>query len=144
MLLFQNIFAPGWQSLDTLLSTEQTNLAVNFRSDPGLNQVSVKRAKLIDLGMQLKEQAVMLLIGLIPVDDQVSIRVQLHPASGETYLPPNLSLIMLSQSGRILQEVQSRSGDNYIQLKRFKTPPGNNFSIQVALGDVILQEDFAI
>jgi Protein of unknown function (DUF1822) len=144
-LWFQNIFEAGWQSVDKLLSTQQTTLALNFRTDASLNVVPVKGVKLIDLGMELKGTAVMLLVGLTPdIDEKVNIRVQLHPASGETYLPPNLKLGLLSQSGVTLQEVQSRSQDNYIQLKRFKSPSGKGFSIQVALGDVSIKEYFVL
>lgn len=140
-----NSFDAGWQSLDTLLSRQPRTLAVQFRTDAALNEVRVKGAKLIDLGMQLQGQRVMLLVGLTSeINDKVSIRVQLHPANGEMYLPANLRLILLSQTGKMLQEVTSRSHDNYIQLKRFKTPLGKSFSIQVVLNNVSLKEEFAI
>lgn len=142
-LWFQNIFEVGWQSVDTLLNTEHKNLAFQFRSDSLLKQVPVKGATLIDLGMELKGITVMLLVGLTQeVDKRVGIRVQLYPANGETYLPPNIKLGLLSDLGVMLQEVQSRSHDNYIQLKRFKTPPGKIFSIQVALDNANIKENF--
>ena len=144
-LWFQNIFEAGWQSVDTILGTRRETLAFGFRTDAALNDVSVKGLKLIDLGMDLKGNAVMLLVGLTPeVNEKVNIRVQLYPAKGETYLPPNLKLGLLSQSGVTLQEVESRSQDNYIQLKRFKSPAGKGFSIQVTLGDVSIKEDFVL
>ncbi|PLZ91319.1 hypothetical protein CI594_18250, partial [Fischerella thermalis CCMEE 5196] len=134
---FQNVFEAGWHSFDTLVSSQQNTLGVQFRSDATLNEVRVKGAKLIDLGMQLRNTAVVLLIGLTSeIDEKVSIRVQLHPANEEVYLPPDLKLLLLSGSGNILQEVQSRSHDNFIQLKKFKSPPGKNFSLQVTLGDI--------
>ena len=140
-----NCFAAGWQPLDTLLTPQQKTLAVQFRSDAALNEVCVKGAKLIDLGMQLGGTTVVLLVGLTPViDNKISIRVQLHPVMGETYLPPNLRLVLLSQSGTALQEVQSRLHDNYIQLKRFKSPVGKHFTIHVALGDVSIEENFVL
>jgi hypothetical protein len=70
--------------------------------------------------------------------------VQLHPASGQTYLPPNIKLALLSSSGATLQELKSRSQDNFIQLKRFTCPIGKNFRIQVAINDFSLTEDFLI
>jgi hypothetical protein len=142
---FQNVFEAGWHSFDTLVSSQQNTLAVQFRSDATLNEVRVKGAKLIDLGMQLRNTAVVLLIGLTSeIDEKVSIRVQLHPANEEVYLPPDLKLLLLSGSGNILQEVQSRSHDNFIQLKKFKSPPGRNFSLQVTLGDISIKEDFML
>ncbi|MEH2467623.1 DUF1822 family protein [Nostoc sp.] len=144
-LWFQNIFGAGWQNLDSLLLTQQNTLAAQFRNDFELNEGYVKRAKLIDLGMQLGDSAVVLLIGLkTEVDGKISLRVQLHPANTETYLIPNLRLILLSQTGTILQEVTSRNYDHYIQLKRFKSPPGIRFSIQVALDNVSIKEDFVL
>ncbi len=144
-LWLQNIFDGGWQSVNTILGNQEKTLAFGFRTDAALNDIYVKGLKLIDLGMDLKGNAVMLLVGLTPeVDEKINIRVQLYPASGETYLPPNLKLGLLSQSGVTLQEVESRSQDNYIQLKRFKSPVGKGFSIQVALGDVSIKEDFVL
>lgn len=120
---FQNVFEAGWHSFDTLVSSQQNTLAVQFRSDATLNEVRVKGAKLIDLGMQLRNTAVVLLIGLTSeIDEKVSIRVQLHPANEEVYLPPDLKLLLLSGSGNILQEVKSRSHDNFIQLKNLNLP----------------------
>lgn len=78
------------------------------------------------------------------VDSKIGLRVQLHPANGETYLIPNLRLILLSHTGTILQEVTSRCHDHYIQLKKFKSSPGISFSIQVALDDVSIKEDFVL
>ncbi|BAZ69948.1 hypothetical protein NIES4106_47290 [Fischerella sp. NIES-4106] len=142
---FQNVFEAGWDSFDTFCSSQQHTLAVQFRSDATLNEVRVKGAKLIDLGMQLRDTAVVLLIGLISeIDEKVSIRVQLHPANEEVYLPPDLKLLLLSGSGNIIQEVQSRSHDHFIQLKKFKSPPGKSFSLQVALGDISIKEKFML
>jgi hypothetical protein len=142
---FENIFEVGWQSFDALISSEQKNLAVQFRSDTALNDLRVKKAKLIDLGMQLGGTAVVLLLGLTSeFDEKISIRVQLHPANEEIYLPPHLQLILLSESGKIIQEVESRNHDHLIQLKKFKSHPGKNFSIKIAFGDISIKEDFVL
>lgn len=76
------------------------------------------------MGMHLGSQAVVLLVAIAEDSEQkVEILVQVHPAQGETYLQPNLKLVLVSESGMILQKVQSRGQDNYIQLKRFLTFP---------------------
>lgn len=141
---FQSLFESGWQSVEALLATDQENLAFSFRSVSGLNEASVKRAKLIDLGLQLANQSVALLVAIAPEADRIAILVQLHPTAGETCLPPNIKLILLSEFGVAMQEVQSRSGDNYIQLKRFRGEPGECFNIQVAFGDISVTEAFTI
>lgn len=141
---FQNLFENGWHSIEALLATNQENLAFNFRSASGLNEASVKRAKLIDLGLQLANQSVALLVAIAPEADRIAILVQLHPTAGETCLPPNIKLILLSEFGVAMQEVRSRSGDDYIQLKRFRGDPGECFNIQVAFGDISVTEAFTI
>ncbi|MGI8501815.1 MAG: DUF1822 family protein [Hassallia sp.] len=142
---FENIFDVGWQSFDAILSSQQKTLAVQFRSDATLNDLRVKGAKLIDLGMQLGGTAVVLLLGLTSeLDEKISIRVQLHPANEEIYLPPHLRLVLLSESGNILQEVESRNHDHLIQLKKFKSYPGKKFSIKIAFGDISIKENFVL
>lgn len=142
---FQNLFEAGWQSLEALLFTDQENLALSFRNASELSKASVKRAKLIDLGLQLGSQSVALLVAIAPADDQkVGILVQVHPTGGENYLPPNIRLVLLSESGVTLQEVQSRSQDNYIQLKRFRGSSGECFNIQIACAETSVTENFII
>jgi hypothetical protein len=96
------------------------------------------------LGVQLGNKSLVILIALTPyADDKVGIKVQVHPSEGEKHLPSHVRLALL-ESGEIRQEVQSRNRDKFIQLKRFKSVPGTSFSVQVALGDVSLTEDFEI
>lgn len=146
-LWLENIFNLGWQSVDAFFTTEHI-LSANFRSDSVLNEVCVKGAKLIDLGMQLEGQAVVLLVGVTPdlrdQQEKYGIRAQLYPANGETYLLPNIQLTLLGESGKVLQSVQSRSNDNYIQLKRFKSPRSKIFTIQISFDNVSIKESFAI
>lgn len=146
---FQEVFEAGWQSLDILLNTGSGNLAFSFRQSRSsvteVRKVFVEGIKLIDLGMELENQSVALLVGLAPETEQrMGIRVQLYPAGGQTYLPFNIKLILLSQSGATLQEYKARTQDSLIQLKRFTCPMGKCFSIKVALDDFSITEDFVI
>lgn len=110
-----------------------------------LNEVTIKGAKLIDLGMSLNDSKLILLIGISPkVDDRYSICVQLHAAHDIVYLPPQIKLVLLSSKGEMLQESVSRSHDQYIQLKRFKSLAETNFSLQVIHGYVTITEDFVL
>lgn len=142
----QNVFADGWQSLDEIINTQSANLAFSFRQGKSADrQIAVEGIKLIDLGMQLGEISLALLIGLIPENDsKISIRVQLYPTGGNSYLPANLKLTLLSRSNKILQEIESRDRDNLIQLKRFSCLRGTQFSIQVSLADFSITENFLI
>jgi Protein of unknown function (DUF1822) len=142
---FENTFDNAWQSIEMLLNLGETTFVVSFRNNSGFNEVRVTGAKVIDLGMQIEGKGVVLLVALTPEDsEKVSIRVQLHPIGDSIYLPSDLKLILHSQSGKTLQEVQSRTHDHYIQLKRFKSTYGNRFSIQVALNDVSIREEFLL
>ncbi|MBD2066431.1 DUF1822 family protein [Leptolyngbya sp. FACHB-671] len=148
----ENLFETGWRSLDSLLLPGQPHFAVSLRNDR-LSEATVKRAKLIDLGLSLKERSVALMVAIMPSAGQINaseaklqmeILVQMHPMGGETYLPADLRMSLLSPSGEMLQEVRSRSHDNYIQLKRFRGMPGECFDIQVAFHETCLTEMFTI
>ena len=136
-------FETGWQTMETLLGISNQNMVL-VRSKTQVKP-GIKRAKLIDLGMQLGEQAVVLPIAVTLNGDQsVNVLVQVYPERQQTYLPSNLRLMMLSESGETLQEVCSRDQDNYIQLRHFKGQAGDRFSIQVALGNASVTEDFVL
>jgi hypothetical protein len=141
----EGIYSAGWQEIETLFGANASLLALNLRSGISTTDVKIKRAKLIDLKMQIESLSVVLLIALIPLaDQQVSVRVQLHPASGESYLPANVKLALFSESGEPLQEVLARRQDNYMQLPIFDVEAGELFSIQVAFGELEVRENFVV
>ncbi|WP_189523391.1 DUF1822 family protein [Nostoc sp. PA-18-2419] len=141
----QNSFDNGWQSLNTLFNQESRNLPYSFRyHEIAAKGTSVDAIKLIDLEMRLSNQSVALLIGLTPENDRIAVRVQLHPAQGKTYLPFNIKLVLISQSDSIIQEIKSRTQDNFIQLKRFICPAGKIFKIQVSIDELSVTEEFLI
>ncbi|MBV6622424.1 MAG: DUF1822 family protein [Rivularia sp. (in: Bacteria)] len=141
---FDSTFETGWQSLDAIINPEIGDLAFAFRQGNN-RELTVEAAKIIDLGIQLNNQSVALLIGLTQEDNnKISVRIQLHPAAGNIYLPANIKLALRSRSGKTLQEIESRTQDNLIQLKRFTCPIGKKFSIQVALDDFSIIENFVI
>lgn len=141
----ENTFINGWYALDTLLHQQGKTLTVQFRRDMPLNEVVIKGAKLIDLGINLNNSKLILLVGISPkIDDKYSICVQLHPDGNNNYLPPEIKLILLTSSGEVLQESVSRSYDHYIQLKKFKSLAEISFTIQVIYGYVTIREDFVL
>lgn len=141
----EGIYETSWKTIETFFGTNAQSLAFSFRSSSGLASASVKRAKLIDLGMQIESQKLVLLVALTPqANQEVSIRVQLHPASGEAYLPANMKLALLTESAEIIHQVQTREQDNYVQLPRFDGEVGECFSIQVAVDDCQITENFVV
>jgi Protein of unknown function (DUF1822) len=141
---FENIFEAGWQSLEALLGINQENLAFSFRSASNLaSEETVKAAKLIDLGMQLENQSVGLLMAITPTSEhKMIVLVQVHPVAKKT-LPANLKLSLLA-AGKTIKEVESSGKYNYIQLPPFRGDSGESFDIQVSLGEASVTETFEI
>lgn len=140
----QGIYEASWQGIETFFNSNTDSLAFNFRSSPSLNAESIKRAKTIELGAQAESQKVALLVTLFPeAKQEVGIRVQLHPVDNK-YLPHNIKLVLLSELGEIIQEVQARVEDSYIQLKLFEGEVGECFKIQVILDRHQVTENFVI
>jgi hypothetical protein len=147
----ENIFDTGWQTVETLLNPSEPDLAFSFRSADSAvltefeqPDVGVRRAKLIDLGMQLSSNPIALIVEVIPESEQRNtILLQVHPTGNQTYLPPLLQLTVLDEFGSSFLEAQARSADDYIQLQ-FNGQPGEQFSVKVALGDTSIMEDFVV
>jgi len=141
-----NIFTNGWQTVEALFGNTQTNLAYRFRSsgmNRGANGDKIKRAKLIDLGIQLGNYSLALIVEIQSKADITNIHLQLHPASELTYLPPDVQLIVLDESGETFLSATSLSADNYIQL-HFNGEAKEQFSVRIILGEAIITETFVI
>ncbi|QSJ15144.1 DUF1822 family protein [Nostoc sp. UHCC 0702] len=140
------IFSPQWQPLEAFFESSSDNNTLALRNYFPVKEATIKQAKLIDLGMQLQSTGVVLLIALVPDADRqfISVRVQLHPAGQEFYLPANIKLALLSQFGEVLQEVQARIQDNFVQLLRFDVETGETFNIQIELNNFQLTENFIV
>jgi hypothetical protein len=142
----KQIFEDGWQSLENLLASSP-NLTLNLQGAAFRSSTTaiVKGAKLIDLGIDLGEREIVLLVVLTPeANEQVGILVQVHPAKGQRYLPAQLQLTVLAETGEVLKEVSSRSLDNYMQLPYFQGVAGESFQIQITLDRFYLTEKFLI
>ncbi|MBW4691966.1 MAG: DUF1822 family protein [Lyngbya sp. HA4199-MV5] len=133
----QNRFDEGWQTLEQLGIEAE---AFNFRRDDR-TQRSIRRAKRV----RLPNKNILLLVAVEPqADGRVSIQAQLRPLDATDCLPEGLSLTLLSTAGETVQAIQARDRDNVIQLKRFKCPPETQFSLQVAIDNTIITEDFVV
>ena len=135
---FQNAFSASWQALENILSTEE--LAFSLRQAPALS-TAVQRVKILDL----PQQSILLIVALnAEADDRSNIRVQLRPLDRPLCLPAHLKLSLLSSTGATIQSVQTRIEDNSIQLQSFKCASGTRFSLEIALLDVAIVEDFVV
>jgi hypothetical protein len=148
---FGGIFDVGWETVEFFWTQPELKPAYAFRSGETLkenasNQKEAfnRRAKMIDLGIQIANQPVMLIVEIRPeADQQTSIRLQLHPTGNQIYLISGVQLTVLDESGAIFLEAQARSADNYIQLQ-FKGETGEHFGVKVSLNDVSVTENFII
>lgn len=138
---WNNVFETGWQAIEDLFGT-QPDLAFNFRGSD-TTSTQVRRVKEIQLNAELP--TLLLVVMLEPeADGRMRIWVQILPQPGETYLPANLQLELLSINGDVLQSVQAGETSNYIQLRRFKSLPGTEFQLKIALLDNFISEDFLV
>ncbi|MEH2453029.1 DUF1822 family protein [Nostoc sp.] len=148
---FAGIFEIGWQTIESLWNVPELRPGYAFRSTETLElntlnepESITKRAKLIDLGIQILNQPVMLIVEIsLEEDQQTSIRLQLHATGNEIYLPPGVHLTVLDSSGAVFLNAQSRKLDNYIQLQ-FRGEPTEQFSVRVAINDISITEYFRI
>lgn len=163
----KNVTETGWQkiekgkeNLENLIFPEENpnfafrgggNLSTESASQGRQSSINrfpeadVTRAKLIDLGMRLGRTNVALLVAVAEEDDRtLRIHVQLHPAIGEPYLPTNIKLSLISDTGENLHEVEATVQNLYILLNDFHVEPNESFSIRVALDDLSITENFVV
>jgi len=132
----QDIFEVGWQRLETILLPQQTEMAFSMR---GIN--GVKRGKILEL--ERAGEQVALCVGIKPdTEAEMNILVEVYPTGNQTYLPPELQVMVLDDSGISVMEAQARTTKN-IQFE-FSGETGENFSVKLALGDFSITETFVI
>ncbi|NJM63587.1 MAG: DUF1822 family protein [Oscillatoriales cyanobacterium RU_3_3] len=110
----------------------------------------VRRARAIDLGLELDGYTVALILAIMPQSDgRIGVFLQVETAGNLQVLPPNLKLKVLSDSGETRLEVTARSdelgrGKDMSIGRRFTPPTGACFQVQLELNNVIFTEVFAV
>jgi hypothetical protein len=153
----QNAFTIGWQAVEDFFD-QDAELALALRQSvvapAAPAQPTIRRVK----ALRLPDQLLLLLLTIAPqADGRLQVQVQLRAADAllpsltdnrRQTLPVDLSLELLSSNGAIVQSVQARQQDNAIQLARFQSPPGTQFTIQVRLAgmspELCLSEFFVV
>lgn len=132
---FDNLLETPWQTPETL------NLAFSRQRNTSAQTTNIQRGNLITLGTE----QVILLVGLTAEDDgRIGVSLQLLPPSNRRYLPEMIQLTLLSETGDVLQSVQSRAQDNLIRIPRFKCAAGFRFRLQITLNDHCIIQDFIV
>lgn len=153
---FNASFEDGWQVVEELLSPDSLSPALSFRTreeevaaiaEDQLGEAispDVRRAKLVNLALQLGIQQVVLIVEIQATSSQrIDIGLQVHPPSGQPYLPPDLEMAVLDVSNDVFMQVQSRQADNYIQLQ-FTGVPEEQFKVRLILAEAQYIEEFII
>ena len=134
---FDNTFTVGWERVTELLNPQQLQAAARNEK--------IERGKLIDLRADLLSHSVVLLVNLSRENDDsstVGITLRVYPTGNDVYLPPSLKLVVLSNN-EVFEEVTARSADVFMRCQ-FEGEVGENFTVQLVLGDVVVTEDFVI
>lgn len=139
----EGIFEAGWSAISDLLTPNQA-LAFAVRTSADLHD-RFSAGKLINLGMQLENQPLLLLAGITPEPDgRMRVLIRLCPALAQDSLPARICLTLRTQSGQVLSQVQEPIPTDYIQLLPFKLQAGTRFGIEVALGETSVLEQLIV
>ena len=136
----QNIFTKaieaGWRTPEKILGARQ----LAFRTATSKVQ-TIKRAKRITFNV---EQTVALVVELTPIENQeITIRLRVSAIEPQTELPENLTLILLSESGESLAEIQASSHSDYLE-QSLTGKSGEQFSVKLVLEKISIIEKFII
>ncbi len=110
--------------------------------DPHNSKAVHRQVKVINLGVDLNQQELTLIISLLPYNnEQIRVILELKPKNTQEVLPPNLKLILLSETNEILNETEE---DDLMEM-RLLVPLGTNLKVKISWNDQqILQENITI
>jgi len=133
---FTKAIEAGWQTLEEIFGVRE----LAFRTAASKAQ-TIKRAKRIAFNVK---QTVVLVVELMPIENQeISILLRVYAIEPQAELPENLTLILLSESGEPLAEIQASRHNNYLE-QPLTAQSGEQFSVKLVLGEISIVEDFII
>lgn len=138
----------NWQSLESFLSKQQGKLIFRFASAPRSRSAdaespTLSASKVREISLQ--GYLVGAIVNCQKSEVTTDVTIRLYPLSAEqVYLPEGIKIIVIDgASGDVFLEAEARNADNWIQLE-FSGQAGETFSIQVALGDSSVTDNFTI
>ncbi|MBW4490633.1 MAG: DUF1822 family protein [Trichocoleus desertorum ATA4-8-CV12] len=138
---FDNLFEAGWQELETLLRPEALTPAFRVRSTV---EHSAQGGKVIRLTTQVIQQSVILAMKLNPQSEgNINILVEVHPMSGQSYLPESLQMKVIDQHGTSVMQATAGDINQNIQFD-FNAEAGEQFGVELILGDANVIEEFVV
>ena len=142
----ESISKHNFQSLESFLKKQQENQIFRFASAPRSRSATTESDLVSVTGVQeiqLSQHSLVLSVNYQQeINQSRSIILRLYPNGDNTYLPPDVKLIVLD-NGEFFLEAQARDSDNWIQLE-FSGETGERFTIKVTLGDCSLTQKFII
>jgi hypothetical protein len=129
------IFTETWDAVEQLLTPRQLGLA-HFSEQ-------VKRAKRLDLKIDLITHSVILVINLDRENlDKIGVKLQVYSPDENVCLPEGLELLILAE-GEVFQNVIAREADQLMQCS-FEADSGDEFTLELRLNQVSFKEDFVV
>jgi hypothetical protein len=119
--------------------------------DPENPKASIREARLLDLGISLQKNPLLLTIAQLPtLNKKMEIWLRVCTANEEERLPPNLKLTVFSDSnqplGKIIESRKDENGqgiDDYLQ-KRFTESLGTLLRVDVTLNQVTFTHEIKV
>lgn len=146
---FNNVFDVDWLPIPILYNTLKSQLTFSVRNynlidsshSNSSNCQSISRGKIIDLGIQMNNYFLALVLNIEPrKDGNINVLTQIIPL-GKISLPKDIQLIILDENGAIYLKAKAREADQKIQLN-FYGKPKERFSINIILGNANFTENF--
>jgi hypothetical protein len=133
-----NYIEEGWQKLETIFNSEKLIPAFVTRSS------LIERGKIVRLATEVMEQTIVLVVKLNPKsENDTNIIVEVSPQSGQLYLPATLQVRVLNERKKSVMEAIASSTNQNIQFD-FDVTAGEQFGIQISLGDASVTEEFVM
>jgi hypothetical protein len=134
-------YSPGWVPPADLILTSAFK-----RLSPTALQPSAVRAKEINLGGQLTNRTLALVVRLTPIStDDIEVQVHLYPTSKSSYtdLPDDVQLIVVDEKGLDFMHAQTRKFDESLCLP-FSGKAGEKFGVKIVFENTCISENFMI
>ncbi|MCF2148198.1 DUF1822 family protein [Desmonostoc muscorum LEGE 12446] len=136
------VFDIVWQHVEEVLGRLQTNYEHTYQAaNTRFQESNFQRAKQIDIG----KNQVVILVTITPNREQkIGILVQVKPANKQPYLPANLTLAFLSNTGESIHKFKSNISSKSLQIPGFTANIGDKLIIEITCDNLTVQEAFII
>ncbi|HEY9599104.1 MAG TPA: DUF1822 family protein, partial [Cyanophyceae cyanobacterium] len=151
----QEIYNDGWLAVDNLLGTHTPQAALNFRgtlteavnAEIDVNQETpdlIRQGKRFSFDSGTAENQIILLVGFVPsTQKEIDIVVEIYPGYEQLYLPSDLNLTLINQSGEIILQMKAADNNPHMRL-RFSGESGEYFGIKLDASEKSFMETFLI